>query len=69
MAAHDHRAGNEPSGRQVLLQYAEWMCRGYRSDPTVTRLVDNFHVMLLPSMNPDGYDKHWRGNSRGKVAK
>ena len=60
--------GDEPSGRQVLLQWAEWMCRGYPSDPVVARLVDNFHVMILPSLNPDGFDKHSRGNSRGKVS-
>lgn len=60
-------AGNEPSGRQVLLQWAEWMCSDYEKDPEVARLVDDFHVMLLPSMNPDGFDAQKRENNDGQV--
>mmetsp|Transcript_4573 Transcript_4573/g.8325 ORF Transcript_4573/g.8325 Transcript_4573/m.8325 type:complete len:544 (-) Transcript_4573:1669-3300(-) len=58
--------GNEPTGRQILLQWAEWMCSAYQTDPAVTRMVDGFHVMLLPSMNPDGFDRHSRLNSENQ---
>jgi len=58
--------GDEPSGRQLLLKFADWMCSSYPSDPTVANLVDNFHFMLLPSMNPDGFDARRRTNRQGK---
>mmetsp|Transcript_6007 Transcript_6007/g.15215 ORF Transcript_6007/g.15215 Transcript_6007/m.15215 type:complete len:535 (+) Transcript_6007:119-1723(+) len=54
--------GDEPSGRQVLVQWAEWMCSDYGTDPEVTDMVERFHVMLLPSMNPDGFDAQQRVN-------
>lgn len=59
--------GDEPSGRQVLVQWAEWMCSDYGTDPEVTDMVERFHVMLLPSMNPDGFDAQQRVNHDKKV--
>uniref|UniRef100_A0A061S7Q8 Carboxypeptidase D n=1 Tax=Tetraselmis sp. GSL018 TaxID=582737 RepID=A0A061S7Q8_9CHLO len=58
--------GNEPSGRQLLLQLAEELCTRYSSDPEVASLVDGFHVMILPTMNPDGFERRMRPNIQGK---
>ncbi|CAM6082825.1 unnamed protein product [Calypogeia fissa] len=58
--------GDEPSGRELLLYLAEWLCTNYLKepkDPMATFIVENIHLHLLPSMNPDGYDRRTRNNA------
>lgn len=43
--------------------------RSHVSAPTATwiqRLVEDMHLYMLLSMNPDGFAKSQRGNARGK---
>ncbi|KAJ9509523.1 hypothetical protein QJQ45_001970 [Haematococcus lacustris] len=57
--------GDEPSGRQLLLQLAEHICHGYRTnDSTVLQLLAFVKLSIIPTLNPDGFEMHHRGNRR-----
>ncbi|GAU13309.1 hypothetical protein TSUD_42630 [Trifolium subterraneum] len=55
--------GDEPVGRELLIFLANWLCDNYLKDPLATLIVENVHLHLLPSMNPDGYTLGKRGNA------
>ncbi|KAL2650169.1 hypothetical protein R1flu_018297 [Riccia fluitans] len=55
--------GDEPSGRELTLLLAEWLCSNYPKDPTAKLIVRNMHLHLLPSMNPDGFEDRNRNNA------
>ncbi|KAG8377296.1 hypothetical protein BUALT_Bualt08G0014500 [Buddleja alternifolia] len=55
--------GDEPVGRELLLLLANWICDNYMKDPLATLIVDNVHLHMLPSMNPDGFALRRRGNA------
>lgn len=55
--------GDEPVGRELLLFLANWLCDNYMKDPLATLIVDNVHLHILPSMNPDGFSKRRRYNA------
>mgnify|MGYP001794469380 CR=1 FL=1 len=48
--------GNEVVGREVLLQFIQYLCLNYGQYRRVTDLVDTTRIHILPSMNPDGYE-------------
>lgn len=54
--------GDEPSGRQLLLQLAEHLCSSYEQDSAVTKIVRDMHIFIVPTMNPDGFDTRSRNN-------
>ncbi|CAN4081211.1 unnamed protein product [Withania somnifera] len=47
--------GDEPVGRELLILLANWLCHNYMKDPFATLIVDNVHLHILPSVNPDGF--------------
>ncbi|XAR62244.1 Metallocarboxypeptidase D [Bertholletia excelsa] len=55
--------GDEPVGREILLLLANWLCDNYKKDPLATLIINNAHLHILPSMNPDGFSLRWRGNA------
>lgn len=55
--------GDEPVGRELLVLLANWLCDNYKKDPLATLIVDNVHLHILPSMNPDGYSMRSRYNA------
>ncbi|XWS23508.1 hypothetical protein CRYUN_Cryun28dG0020300 [Craigia yunnanensis] len=57
--------GDEPVGRELLLLLANWICDNYMRDPLVNLIVENVHLHILPSMNPDGFSLRRRGNANG----
>ncbi|KAL5195336.1 Carboxypeptidase SOL1 [Glycine soja] len=55
--------GDEPVGRELLIFLANWLCDNHLKDPLATLIVENVHLHLLPSMNPDGFSLKKRGNA------
>merc|ERR1711884_622842 len=50
--------GNEVLGRELLLHLADHICSAYLAgDKEMTALVHSTRIHLLPSMNPDGWQK------------
>ncbi|KAK9844433.1 hypothetical protein WJX74_002416 [Apatococcus lobatus] len=57
--------GDEPVGRQLLLTMAEWLCEHRSTDAKAARIIQDMHLFLVPTVNPDGFSSKTRGNSKG----
>jgi len=61
--------GDETVGREMLIQLINLLCSNYdqnSADPVktrITRLIDNTDIYIIPSMNPDGFERSQRANS------
>lgn len=49
--------GDETVGREMLIYLAQYLLNNYNLVPEVTRLIDTTDIFLMPSMNPDGYNR------------
>jgi murein tripeptide amidase MpaA len=68
-----HHAREAMSGESLLL-FAEWLVNHYAIDLTATRLINSRNILLIPCVNPDGYEYNrqqhpnggglWRKNRR-----
>ena len=54
--------GNEVAGRETLLYLIQYLCENYTQLPRVRELVDSTRIHILPSMNPDGYERSVEGD-------
>ncbi|XP_072883732.1 inactive carboxypeptidase-like protein X2 isoform X1 [Hemitrygon akajei] len=56
--------GNEVLGRELLLLLMQFMCHAYLAgNPRIKHLVEETRIHLLPSINPDGYEKSFEMGS------
>ncbi|KAM8976149.1 carboxypeptidase D [Pelodytes ibericus] len=61
--------GNEVVGRELLLNLIEYLCKNYGTNSEVTELVDTTRIHIMPSMNPDGYEKSQEGDREGLIGR
>ncbi len=57
--------GNEVISREILINLIQYLCDNYGKDDRVTKLVNNTNIFILPSMNPDGFEKAEVGDCEG----
>nr|AMO02545.1 carboxypeptidase D [Tityus serrulatus] len=61
--------GNEAVGREMLILLAKLLTEGYQRIPRITSLVDNTRIHILPTLNPDGYEKAKEGDFDGTAGR
>jgi len=55
--------GNEVLGRETLLYLLDYLCTSYLAkNPETEHLLQTTRIHILPSMNPDGYEKAVEGD-------
>ncbi len=58
--------GDEVVGRELMVTLSEYLLMNYGSDSKITDLVNNSQIFIMPSMNPDGFEKGVRWNANEK---
>jgi hypothetical protein len=56
--------GDEIMGRELMIRLIEDLAKKYRTDSQVTRLMDQLHIYIMPSLNPDGALRRSRFNAK-----
>ncbi|KAM7413254.1 hypothetical protein PAMA_020570 [Pampus argenteus] len=60
--------GDETVSRQVLVYLVNYLLAKYGEEPRITELVNTTDIYILPSMNPDGFEKSEEGECNGNTA-
>ncbi len=55
--------GNEWISTEIPLLLAQYLVNNYGSDPTVTTLVNEREIYIIPMVNPDGHEMQQRRNA------
>lgn len=58
--------GDETVSRQVLVYLIEYLLDNYGQEQRVTELVNTTDIYIMPSMNPDGFEKSKEGDCIGQ---
>uniref|UniRef100_A0A3B5M6Q8 Peptidase M14 domain-containing protein n=1 Tax=Xiphophorus couchianus TaxID=32473 RepID=A0A3B5M6Q8_9TELE len=58
--------GDETVSRQVLVYLVEYLLAKYGEEDRVTQLVNSTDIYIMPSMNPDGFEKSKEGDCEGE---
>ncbi|TSN39322.1 14-3-3 protein epsilon [Bagarius yarrelli] len=59
--------GDETISRQVLVYLIEDLLSSYGDDQRITELVNTTDIYIMPSMNPDGFEKSVEGDCVGQA--
>lgn len=54
--------GDETVGRELLVYLAQYLVNNYEQDPEIGALLNTTDIFLMPTMNPDGYQRSKEGN-------
>lgn len=57
--------GDEVTGKELLIYLSRLLLQKYGADARITRIVDNYEIFIMPSMNPDGTERRQRFNANG----
>jgi len=57
--------GDESVGREMLVALAEYLVKNYGVVNRITTLIDTTEIHLVPTINPDGFERVTRGNFNG----
>lgn len=57
--------GDEVVGRELSIYLIRMLLSEYGSSPRFTELLDQAEIFIVPSMNPDGFERARRFNNRG----
>ncbi|EFC45660.1 zinc carboxypeptidase [Naegleria gruberi] len=58
--------GDETVGREMILYFAEYLLTEYMNgNSRIRNIIDYMDVYLMPSMNPDGFERGQRENANG----
>lgn len=57
--------GDETVSRQVLVYLADYLLTKYGVEPRISELVNNTDIYIMPSMNPDGFERSTEGDCVG----
>lgn len=57
--------GDETVSRQVLMYLVDYLLTRYEEDPRVAQLVNRTDIYIMPSMNPDGFERSKEGDCVG----
>uniref|UniRef100_A0A8C2Z2K4 Carboxypeptidase D n=1 Tax=Cyclopterus lumpus TaxID=8103 RepID=A0A8C2Z2K4_CYCLU len=58
--------GDETVSRQVLVYVVEYLLTKYGEESRITELVDTTDIYIMPSMNPDGFERSVEGDCGGQ---
>ena len=61
--------GNEVVGREMVLLLAKLLLENYGHDTNITDLVNRTRIHLLPTMNPDGWERSQPGDCDSLVGR
>jgi carboxypeptidase D len=57
--------GDEVVGREISIYHIRRLLSEYGKNTRVTNLVNNSKIFIIPSMNPDGFERHQRYSAQG----
>lgn len=62
--------GNEAVGREVLIALVQYLLQKYEEgDLRIRKMVDSTNIFIMPSMNPDGFEKAKVGDCRDPLGR
>jgi len=57
--------GDETVGRELMIYLSRLLLEQYQNHPRIANLLDHAQIFIMPSMNPDGFERGTRWNANG----